>query len=51
MKQRNLEKKTESLTGQFSRLQGALSNMQRQRQYLSASLGGGGGITRQLLGG
>lgn len=51
MKQRNLEKKTESLTGQFSRLQGALSNMQRQQQYLSASLGGGGGITQQLLGG
>ncbi len=50
-KQRNLEKKTENLTGQFSRLQGALSNMQRQQQYLSASLGGGGGITQQLLGG
>jgi flagellar hook-associated protein 2 len=51
-KQRNLDKKTESLTAQFSRLQGSLSDMQRQQSYLSATLGGGGGNPiSQLLGG
>ncbi len=51
-KQRNLEKKTESLTAQFSRLQGSLSDMQRQQSYLSSTLGGGGGNPiSQLLGG
>ena len=51
-KERNLEKKTQALTDQFSRLQGSLSNMQRQQQYLSATLGGGGGNSiSQLLGG
>ncbi len=52
-KQRNLEKKTEALTNQFSRLQGSLSNMQRQSSYLSATLGGsaGGNPISQLLGG
>lgn len=51
-KERQLEKKTQSLTDQFSRLQGSLSNMQRQQNYLSASLGGGGGNPiSQLLGG
>jgi flagellar hook-associated protein 2 len=51
-KQMNLEKKTEALTGQFSRLQSALSGMQKQQQYLSATLGGGGGNpVQQLLGG
>ncbi len=52
-KERNLEKKTQSLTDQFSRLQGTLSNLQRQQSYLSATLGGGGGGNpiSQLLGG
>ena len=51
-KERNLEKKTEQLTQQFSRLQGSLSNMQRQQSYLTATLGGGGGNPiSQLLGG
>ena len=52
MKERNLEKKTQAVTDQFSRLQGSLSAMQRQQQYLSATLGGGGGNPiSQLLGG
>ncbi len=52
MKQRNIDKKTESLTAQFSRLQGSLSDMQRQQSYLSATMGGGGGNPiSQLLGG
>ncbi|MBC7396353.1 MAG: flagellar filament capping protein FliD [Bdellovibrionales bacterium] len=51
-KQRNLEKKSEALTNQFARLQGSLSNMQKQSSYLSATLGGGGGNSvSQLLGG
>lgn len=51
-KERNLEKKTEQLTAQFSRLQGSLSDMQKQQSYLSATLGGGGGNSiSQLLGG
>jgi flagellar capping protein FliD len=51
-KERNIEKKTESLTAQFSRLQGSLSDMQRQQSYLSSTLGGGGGNPiSQLLGG
>ena len=51
-KERNLEKKTENLTQQFSRLQGSLSDMQKQQSYLSATLGGGGGNPiSQLLGG
>jgi flagellar hook-associated protein 2 len=53
MKQRQVDKKTQAVTDQFSRLQGTLGNMQRQQQYLSASLGGGGGGNpiSQLLGG
>ncbi len=51
-KQRNIDKKTESLTNQFARLQGSLSDMQKQQSYLSATLGGGGGNSiSQLLGG
>jgi flagellar hook-associated protein 2 len=51
-KQRTIEKKTESLTNQFSRLQGSLSDLQRQQNYLSATLGGAGGNpVSQLLGG
>jgi flagellar hook-associated protein 2 len=53
MKQRNLERKQQSLVEQFSRLEASLSSMQRQQQYLSAALpagGGGGNIVSQLLG-
>jgi len=52
-KQRSIEKKTESLTAQFSRLQSSLSDMQRQQSYLSSTLGSGGGGNpiSQLLGG
>jgi len=52
-KTRSIEKKTEALTAQFSRLQSSLSDMQRQQNYLSSTLGGGGGGNpiAQLLGG
>ncbi len=52
-KQRGLEKKTDSLTQQFSRLQGTLGKLQSQQQYMQATLGGGGGgnLVQQLLGG
>lgn len=52
-KNRLLERRQDALTQQFSRMQSTLGAMQQQQQYLSASLGGGGGqnpIT-QLLGG
>jgi len=51
-KERVLQRKTESLTQQFSRMQSTLSGMQQQQQYLQASLGSSGAnpIT-QLLGG
>ena len=50
-KNRQLEKKQDSLTQQFSRMQSAMANMQQQQQYLQASLGGGGNPITQLLGG
>jgi flagellar hook-associated protein 2 len=52
-KNRLLERKQESLTQQFSRMQSTMANMQQQQQQLSASLGGGGGgnMISQLLGG
>jgi flagellar hook-associated protein 2 len=52
-KAEQLERRQQALTDQFSRLEGSLSNMQRQQQYLSATLGGGGGgnLVSQLLGG
>lgn len=51
-KTRILERRQQALTEQFSRLQGALSNMQNQQAYLSSTLGGGGGNPiSQLLGG
>lgn len=53
-KTRLIEKKTQALTEQFSRLQGSLSNLQRQQQYMAAALpgaGGGGNMIAQLLGG
>jgi flagellar hook-associated protein 2 len=47
-----LEKKQEALVNQFSRLEGSLSDMQKQQQYLQASMGGqGGGTLAALLGG
>lgn len=50
-----LERRQQSLTEQFSRLESSLSNMQRQQQSLSATLpgggGGGGNAISQLLGG
>jgi flagellar hook-associated protein 2 len=53
MKQRNLERKQQSVTEQFSRLEASLGAMQRQQQYLSATLpgGGGGNLVQSLLGG
>jgi flagellar hook-associated protein 2 len=52
-KNRILERKQESLTQQFSRMQATMANMQQQQQYLQSSLGGGGGgnLVSQLLGG
>ncbi len=52
-KTRNLDRRQQALTEQFSRLQGSLSNLQRQQQYLQAALpsGGGGNLVQQLLGG
>lgn len=52
-KVKQLDKRQQALTDQFSRLQGTLANMQRQQQYLSATLpsGGGGNLVQQLLGG
>jgi flagellar hook-associated protein 2 len=49
-KTKRLEQRQQSLTEQFSRLEGSMANMQRQQAALGA-LGGGGGITQQLLGG
>jgi flagellar hook-associated protein 2 len=53
VKQRNLERRQQSLTEQFSRLEASLGAMQRQQQYLSATLpsGGGGNLVQSLLGG
>jgi len=53
-KQRNLERRQQSLTEQYSRLEASLGALQRQSQYLSAALpgaGAGGNIVQQLLGG
>jgi flagellar hook-associated protein 2 len=54
-KQMQLDRKQQSLVEQFSRLESSLAAMQRQSQYLSASLpgasGGGGNLVAQLLGG
>lgn len=51
-KERVLERRSQAITEQFSRLQGNLANMQRQQAQLSATLGGGGGNPiAQLLGG
>lgn len=51
-KERILQRRKDSLTQQFSRMQSTLAGMQQQQQYLQASLGSSGAnpIT-QLLGG
>ncbi len=50
---RILERRQQSLTEQFSRLQGSLANLQRQQSYLQATMPtpGGGSLVSQLLGG
>lgn len=52
-KTRQIDRKVQTITDTFSRLQGTMANMQRQGQYLAASMGGGGGGNpiSQLLGG
>ncbi len=53
-KQRQVDKKIQSVVEQFSRLESSMANMQRQQAQLSATLpggGGGGNIMSQLLGG
>ncbi|MBC7385912.1 MAG: flagellar filament capping protein FliD [Cryobacterium sp.] len=52
-KERLVQRKTESLTQQFSRMQSTMQNMQSQQASLSASMGGGGGggnLISQLMG-
>ncbi|MDR3608843.1 MAG: flagellar filament capping protein FliD [Oligoflexia bacterium] len=51
-KSRMLDRRQQTLTEQFSRLEASLSAMQKQQQYLSSALpsGGGGGLM-SLLGG
>jgi flagellar hook-associated protein 2 len=49
-----IDRRQQSLTDQYARLESSLANLQRQQQYLSASLpgaGGGGNLVQQLLGG
>lgn len=52
-KTRYVDRRRQDIVGQFSRLESTLSDMQRQQQYLSASLpgAGGGNPISQLLGG
>ncbi|MBS1963877.1 MAG: flagellar filament capping protein FliD [Bdellovibrionales bacterium] len=51
-KERVLQRRQDSLTQQFSRMQSTLSGMQQQQQYLQASLGSSGSNPiSQLLGG
>lgn len=52
-KQRQVDKKAAAVTEQFSRLQGTLGNLQKQQQFLAASLpgAGGGNPISQLIGG
>jgi len=53
-KQEALERKQTAVVEQYSRLESSLAGMQRQSQYLSATLpgaGGGGNLVSQLLGG
>lgn len=46
-----LERRQQQLTDQFSKLQGTLSNLQRQGQAVAASMGGSGNLVSQLMGG
>lgn len=52
-KERRIDQRTEALTAQFARLQASLGGLQRQQQYLQATLpsAGGGNLVSQLLGG
>lgn len=52
-KERRVEQRQKALVEQFSRLQSSLANLQRQSQYLQATLptGGGNNLVSQLLGG
>lgn len=52
-KTKRLDARQQSLVEKFSRLEASLGNLQRQQQYLSATLpsGGGGNLVQQLLGG
>ena len=52
-KERLLDQKQQSLTAKFSRLEASLGDLQRQQQYLTATMGSGGGnnLVQQLLGG
>lgn len=53
-KSKILERRQQTLTEQFSRLQASLSQLQRQQQALGAALpgsGSGGNLVQQLLGG
>lgn len=52
-KTRQVERRAQALTEQFARLEGSISSMQKQSQYLAASMpsGGGGSLVSQLLGG
>ena len=47
-----LERKKEAITNKFAKLETTMANLQRQSQYLSASLpsGGGGSMVSQLIG-
>ncbi len=53
-KEHRIELKEKAMTEQFARLEASVGNLQRQQQYLSATLpgaGGGGNLVSQLLGG
>jgi flagellar hook-associated protein 2 len=52
-KSRTIEQKKQQITDRFSRLEATLGNLQRQQQYLSATLpgAGAGSPISQLLGG
>jgi flagellar hook-associated protein 2 len=50
-KERLVQRKTDSLVQQFSRLQSTMQSMQSQQQYLQASMASGGGMISQLMGG
>ncbi|MBI3533969.1 MAG: flagellar filament capping protein FliD [Deltaproteobacteria bacterium] len=52
-KEQRLEQREKSLTEKFARMESSLANLQRQQQYLSATLPGAGSnnMVAQLLGG